>query len=235
MKLKSIFIVLTAIVFSLSCVAQSTKQVQKGNGLKVAFVNKEADKKIDVMVDGKIFTSYCWYDNVFKPVLWPVYTSAGTEITRGFPLKPREGERNDHLHQIGIWLNYGNVDSSDFWGNGSTGKRSPNGGEIKHLKVEKLTGGNGEGTMITDESWIDMSWKELLTEKTEYHFIANGSTRIIDRITTLTAKGKTVKFKDTKEGMFGIRVARQLELPSKENAPLIDAQGKPTAVKASSN
>jgi hypothetical protein len=235
MKLKSIFIVFTAIIFSLSGIAQSTKQVQKGKGLNIAFVNKEADKKVDVMIDGKLFTSYCWYDNVFKPVLWPVYTSAGTEITRGFPLKPRAGERNDHLHQIGIWLNYGNVDSSDFWGNGSTGKRSPNGGEIKHLKVEKLTGGNGEGTMITEESWIDKSGKKLLTEKTEYHFIASGSTRIIDRITTLTATGKTVTFKDTKEGMFGIRVARQLELPSKDNAALIDAQGKPSTVKASSN
>ena len=235
MKLKSFFIVLATIVLSLYGVAQSTKQVPKGKGLNVAFVNKEADKQIDVMIDGKLFTSYCWYDNVFKPVLYPVFTSAGTEITRGFPLKPRAGERNDHLHQIGIWLNYGNVDGFDFWGNGSTGKRSPNGGEVKHLKVEKMSGGTGEGSLITNESWIDPAGKELLSERTEYHFIANGSIRIIDRITTLKATGNTVTFKDTKEGMFGIRVARQLELPSKDNAALIDAQGKPSSVKASSN
>ena len=235
MKLKSIFIVLITIIFSLSSVAQSTKQVQKGKGLNIAFVNKEADKKIDVMIDGKLFTSYCWYDNVFKPVLYPVFTSAGTEITRGFPLKPRVGERNDHLHQIGIWLNYGNVNGYDFWGNGSTGKRSPECGEVKHLKVEKLSGGNGEGVMVTRESWLDPSGKELLAENTEYHFIAKGSTRIIDRITTLTATGNTVTMKDTKEGMFGIRVARQLELPSKEDVTLTDAQGNPTIVKAMSN
>jgi hypothetical protein len=89
--------------------------------------------------------------------------------------------------------------------------------------------------MITDESWIDPSGKELLSEKTEYHFIAKGSTRIIDRITTLTATGNTVTMKDTKEGMFGIRVARQLELPSKEDVVLTDAQGNPTTVKALSN
>ena len=45
--------------------------------------------------------------------------------------------------------------------------------------------------------------------------MASGSIRIIDRITTLTATKDTVKFKDTKEGMFGIRVARQLQLPAK--------------------
>jgi hypothetical protein len=235
MKLRSIFIGLMTIIFPLYVVAQSTKQVQKGKGLNIAFVNKKVDKKIDVMIDGKLFTSYCWYDNVFKPVLYPVFTSAGTEITRGFPLKPRAGERNDHMHQIGIWLNYGNVSGFDFWGNGSTGKRSPNGGEVKHLKVAKLLGGNGEGVMVTRESWLDPAGKELLAENTEYHFIAKGSIRIIDRITTLTATGNTVTMKDTKEGMFGIRVARQLELPSKEDVTLTDAQGNPTIVKALSN
>ncbi len=41
--------------------------------------------------------------------------------------------------------------------------------------------------------------------------------------------------KDTKEGMFAIRVARQLELPSKENVLLLDASGKPGTEKASEN
>jgi hypothetical protein len=232
MKLRSITtLLLTAIIF-LACGTQHVR------GQKIAFVNKEAEKKIDVMVDGKLFTSYCFFDNVFKPVLYPVYTSAGTEITRGFPIKPRANERGDHMHQIGIWLNYGNVDSVDYWGNGSTGlgKRSPNGGEIKHLKVEKMTDGTGEGVLVTSESWINTKGKQVLSEKTEYHFIAKGSVRIIDRITTLTATGKTVSFPDTKEGMFGIRVARQLELPMpKDNARLIDATGKPSEIRASAN
>lgn len=235
MKFKSVIILLLAVLVSLPCGAQNSKKADKAKIAKVELVNKETEKKVDVIIDGILFTSYYFPENVFKPVLYPVYTSAGTEITRGFPLKPRAGERNDHLHQIGIWLNYGNVNGLDFWGNGSTGKKNPAGGEIKHLSIEKMSGGNGEGTMITKESWIDPSGKELLSEKTEYHFIARGSARIIDRITTLTATADAVNFKDTKEGMFGIRVARQLELPSKDNAFLIDAQGKPSTIKASSN
>ncbi len=82
-------------------------------------------------------------------------TSAGTEITRGFPLNPKEGERNDHIHQVGIWLNYGKVNGLDFWGNGYRGVKEPAGGEIKHISVEKMSGGTGEAVLITNESWID--------------------------------------------------------------------------------
>lgn len=231
-------------VFSISCGSKSEKQaqkeqdadqIQKGQDSDIAFVKHEADRRVDVMIDGKLFTSYRWPDNVYKPVLYPVNTSAGTEITRGFPLKPREGERSDHRHQVGIWLNYGNVNGYDFWGNGSTGKRSKNGGEVKHLSVGQLSEGTGEGAMVTNASWVDPSGKELLSEKTAYHFIAKGPIRIIDRVTTLTATGEAVSMEDTKEGMFGIRVARQLELPSEEDVTLTDAQGHPTTVKAMSN
>jgi hypothetical protein len=58
---------------------------------------------------------------------------------------------------------------------------------------------------------------------------------MIDRVTTLTATGKAVSMKDTKEGMFGIRVARQLELPSQEALNLTDARGNPETVKKMSN
>lgn len=237
MKLQSITIILLPVFLSFSCGINSSKKDQKGRDLKIVFINQESEKKIDVMIDGKLFTSYCWFDNISKPILYPVFTSAGTEITRGFPLKQRAGERNDHPHQIGMWLTYGNVDSNDFWGNGSLGlgTKNANGGVIKHVKVDKLSDGTGEGVMVTSESWTDSTGNELLSEHSEYHFIAKGSTRIIDRITTLTASGNTVTFKDTKEGMFGIRVARQLELPSKEDVTLTDAQGNPTTVKALSN
>jgi hypothetical protein len=41
-----------------------------------------------------------------------------------------------------------------------------------------------------------------------------------------------MKFNDTKEGMFGIRVARQLQLPTKEDITLQEKQGGTTTVKA---
>jgi len=201
----------------------------------VSFIAHESDRKLDVNIDGKLFTSFCWPENVYKPVLYPVLTSKGTEITRGFPLKPREGERNDHIHQVGIWLNYGNVNGFDFWGNGYRGVKEPNGGVIKHLRIERLESKKGTGSFVSAESWIDPAGKELLSEKSKFVFAAKGPVRIIDRITTLTAGDSTVHFKDTKEGMFGIRVARQLELPSTEGVILLDAAGNPSTEKDTLN
>lgn len=237
MKVLSNTIISLAFISFVSCNATSAEQVEKPKDetSKVTFVKHEPDKRVDVLVDGKLFTSYWWPDSVYKPILYPILTAAGTTITRGFPIKPRAGERQDHLHQVGNWFNYGNVNGYDFWGNGSEGKRSDNGGQIKHLSIGKLSDGNGEGIMSTTASWVDPAGKELLAEKTEFHFIAKDSIRIIDRIATLTATGGAVLFKDTKEGSFGIRVARQLEMLSNEDITLTDAQGNPTRVKAMSN
>jgi hypothetical protein len=237
MKRLFFFILILSVIFSVSCNSKSGKKEKEAQDAKISFAENSADKKIDVLIDGQLFTSFQWPDNVCKPVLYPVFTSAGTEITRGFPLNPRTGERADHPHQIGMWLTYGNVNGLDFWGNGSQGlgTRNTNGGVIKHLKTENFSEGIGEGSFVTTESWVDSSGAELLKENTEYHFIADGTTRIIDRITMLTAGEKEVVMPDTKEGMFGIRVARQLELPSVGDAVLLNADGTTSKVKDTLN
>jgi hypothetical protein len=235
MKIFRRIIVPVNLVISLLCIGTGGIKAQDAKNQKIEFLIKKSEKKVDIMIGGRIVTSYCWPDNVYKPVLYPVYTLHGTEITRGFPLRPREGERDDHIHQVGIWLNYGNVNGFDFWGNGSTGKKSENGGVIRQLDIEQARDGNGEGIMTVKASWQDPAGKELLSERTDFHFIAKENYYIIDRITNLTATGNAVSMKDTKEGMFAIRVARQLELPSKENVPLLNALGRPGTEKAMEN
>ena len=202
----------------------------------VSFIENEAGKKIDVLVDGKPFTTFLWSDNICKPVLYPIYASSGTEITRGFPINPKAGERADHPHQIGMWLTYGNVNGNDFWGNGSNGlgTKNPNGGVIRHLKFENIKEGK-TGSFVSFESWTDSTGTELLKEQSEYHFISRGNIRIIDRITLLTAGEKEVEMPDTKEGMFGIRVARQLELPSDGIVELVNTDGTIARVKDTLN
>lgn len=191
-----------------------------------------ADRRVDVTVDGKPFTSYAWPETVAKPVLYPIRSARGTLVTRGFPLDPRPGERVDHPHQVGFWLNFGDLDGVDFWGNSEAippAERAKM-GAIFHREIVSSRGGPGKGELEVRADWVAPGPKVVLEEATRFVFRADAASRTIDRLTTLTAKGGTSTFRDTKEGMLGLRVARALEQPADKPEVFTDASGKPTAV-----
>lgn len=234
MKYQSSFFFLSIICFSCnSTVVKQGEDKQNNNEPKVELIDQKVNQKVDVLIGGKLFTSYCYSDSLMKQILYPIFTSGENPVTRGWPIKPRTGESIDHPHQQGLWLNYGDVNGYDFWGNSyaiAPEIRKVHDGRIKHIKIEQLTSGSGEGTMVTDESWVSPFGNQLLSEKTTYHFIADGPINIIDRITTLTANDSTVTFKDTKEGMFGLRFNDELKLPIKKPETFVDARGDTTNI-----
>lgn len=223
-----------------SCTNPAPEQQQDGaqdsakaGGPRVELTDNKAAQQVDVLVDGKPFTAYCYSDTLLKQILYPIYTEGGHFLTRGWPIKSRAGEHTDHPHQRGMWLNYGDVNGYDFWGNSYAipeRVRKTQKGTIKHVKIEKITSGNGQGTLVTDESWVSPYGNPLLAENTTYHFLTEGATRIIDRITTLTATDSAVTFGDTKEGMFAIRYNRHLHIPSNKPETFVDAEGNKTTV-----
>src|SRR4051794_189898 len=72
----------------------------------VTVVKNAKEKKIDVFIDQKPFTSFLFPDTLEKPVLYPIHAANGTVVTRGFPLKSVPGDPTDHPHHIGLWLNF---------------------------------------------------------------------------------------------------------------------------------
>ena len=71
---------------------------------RVQVVRNDADRRVDVLVDGRPFTSYIYPTTLKKPVLYPIRSAGGIVVTRGFPLEARPGERVDHPHQVGFWF-----------------------------------------------------------------------------------------------------------------------------------
>lgn len=196
----------------------------------------QSEKKVDILVDGKLFTSYVFPETRKKPVLWPVKSAGDNMLTRSFPLINKEGDRTDHPHHVGIWLNYGDVNGLDFWNNSaSKDPNSPKFGTIYHQSIDKARSGKGSALLATTSHWKSKDQEVLLEDKTQFEFTVSGSTRVIDRTTTLTAVADKVEFTDNKEGMFAIRVARELELPSEKATNLMDAQGNVTRVEKMDN
>jgi len=204
---------------------------------KVSFKENNKEHKIDVIVGGKYFTSYFYpgEEVLKKAVLFPIVSAQGTTITRGYPVTPRAGERIDHPHHVGMWLNYEDVNGFDYWNNSNnivSSLQNHKMGTIIHEKIIKKKVENDKGVLNVSAKWVDNDGKgvEVLKENTTYVFSGTKDIRVIDRITSLTATVDQVQFKDVKDGMFAIRVARQLEIPSNKPDVFTDAHGIETKV-----
>ena len=197
----------------------------------------ETAQRVDVVIDGKPFTSYIWSDKLKVPVLYPVRSAQGTVVTRGFPLEPRAGERVDHPHHIGLWFNYGDVNGVDFWNNSVAlpAERQKVMGAVVHRRVVSTKSGKESGELVVEMDWMMPDGQPVLIEKTTYIFHNGANQRTIDRIATLTALTKQVVFKDNKEGLIGFRVRRELEQPTNEPLVFTDASGRATEVKVLDN
>lgn len=217
--------VILSVAFSFRVNAQSKAK-------RFSIVERRADKRVDITVDGKPFTSYIYPDVLMKPVLYPLRTVQGTLITRGWPMDPRPGERVDHPHHVGLWLNYGDVNGLDFWNNSTDipADKKSGFGTIKHRKVTKMMAGDDQAELEVALDWKKPDGSDILREDTKFVFSGSGKMLTIERITKLTALKEDVSFKDNKEGVFGVRLARELEHPSQKPELYTDATGKSTAV-----
>ncbi len=203
---------------------------------RIQLVRDDAQRKVDVLIGGKHFTSYVYTDNIKKPVLYPLITPNGTKITRKFPLEPSTGERVDHPHHVGVWFNYGDVNGLDFWNNSDSIKVNQRDkyGTIVHKSIENITNGDDQAELEVSSNWVAPDGNVLLEEKTTFVFKGNENQYSVDRLTTLKAM-KEVAFKDNKEGVLGIRVTRALEHPSDEPGIFTDANGLPSDIPVLNN
>ena len=201
---------------------------------KVQFKKVDQDKKVEVFVDNKFFTAFIYPDNMEKQSLYPIIASSGKMITRGFPLQPRPFERTDHPHHVGMWFNFGDVNGLDFWNNSFAipAAEKPKYGKIAFDKIISLNSKSGK--LIVSANWMDINKHVLLNEQTSYVFSGKGNTRIIERITQLTAKNQ-VTFTENKEGLLGIRLDRAFEEPATKPEIFLDAKGVETLVPVLNN
>jgi hypothetical protein len=199
---------------------------------RISVTVNDEQSRVDIFIDGQPFTSYIWPPNLAKPVLYPLRTARGTIITRGFPLEPQPGERLDHPHHAGLWLNYESVNGIDFWNNSEAIKPqdAPKMGTIRHRAIDSAKGGSDEGVLEVEADWLTYDKKVLLKEHTRFVFRGGPNFRSVNRITTLRALDKKVVFADAKDGMLGLRVVRALEAPSDKPEVFSDASGRATTV-----
>lgn len=198
----------------------------------IQITRQKQEHKILIEADGKPFTAFIYPDSMEKPVLYPIYAPDQALVTRGFPIAPRPNDPTDHPHHVGLWLNYESVNGLDFWNNSYAipADKKNTYGWIKTDSILQIKSGD-PGSLSYSASWKDQQQHVLLKEITRFVFSANPDERIIDRMTTLSAQ-QDVLFADVKDGLLGLRVAHELELPSAQPKAFTDNKGNVTAVSA---
>ncbi len=197
-------IIAVLIILVLACATPPSRAAPKW----VEFV--QGRDKISVMIGDKLVTSYVYGDALPKPVLVPVRTPSGIEVSRRHPLVELKGGSMDHLHHVGLFFAVDRVNGTNFWNY----YRNPDGAtpQIKHIKVLQMAGDNGQGKLVTVAHWIDKRGKFLLEEKRSMVFMAGERKDewTLDFSLDLTAQKEEVVFEDIEEGVFAIRVSDYL-------------------------
>jgi hypothetical protein len=201
---------------------------------EVKLIKAINENRIDVFVGPGLFTRFLYPDSLEKPVLFPIYDANNTIVTRGFPMNPRPGEPTDHPHHVGLWFTYENVNGLDFWNNSFAipAEKKSLYGWIKTDSIQEISSGH-VGILRYHANWVNQQNQVLIEETTTYVFSGSTQERIIDRITILKAD-TDILFTDAKDGLLGLRLTHELQIPTLKDQQFTDNKGNITIVKKDS-
>lgn len=197
----------------------------------VEFTLEESSDGVTVKLDGKLLTRYLVKSGA-KPILWPLIDPYGNEVTRAYPMVAdgQADESKDHPHHRSVWFTHGDVNGVSFWH--EDGKH----GTIVHREFRKLEEGP-RAVISTVNDWLGPDGRKFCEDMRTFTFGADEGTRWFDVDIRVMASYGPLRFGDTKEGSFGIRVAGSMKETAGQGGRLIndsgqtseDAWGKPAA------
>jgi hypothetical protein len=186
-------------------------------------ITPEKDR-IAVEIDGKPYTTLFLSADGNKPYLYPLRTASGIQVTRRFPMEEAVGETHDHPHHRGMFFAHGDISGVNFWATEAETK-APNKGKMVLKKVLEAKGGAKSGTIKAVFDGLDPEGKPMMTETRTITFYPGPELRIIDFEIRIDAL-RELKFADTKEGTFGIRLATPLS--EDKSGKMVNAEGAET-------
>jgi len=159
------------------------------------------ERKVEVTIGGKPFTTYYYNDGMGKPFVrpffYPVLAADGQAVTAD-----QSTEGGDHPHHRSMWVAQGAVNGVDHWA-------FPKGEPPRQVTVDL----KAEGDTITQQLyWEDKEKKPMLKENRTLRFFefADGS-RGVDFTLVFEPVDAPVTFGDTKEaGLCSVRVHRKI-------------------------
>jgi Methane oxygenase PmoA len=184
----------------------------------VGFRLQPSGPNIAIALDGRLFSEYRT-DVGAKPFLYPLIGPTGNSYTRAYPMETLAGEDHDHPHQRSFWFTHGKVNGIDFWSEQEVH------GTIKETARKSIVWGPTLGRLCTSDDWNGPDGRKVCEDERVLTFYKVRNARVIDFEIVLKATAGPVAFGDTKEGMFGLRVASSMDVDKKRGGRITNAEG----------
>ena len=159
----------------------------------------ESDR-IHVSLQGRPFTAYHFGSQWPKPFLHPVRSLEGIEVTRGWPVAPREGESDDHVWHRGLFMGHDRVNGVDFWR-----EKAPE--ETARLTPRSAPEiDEAAGVLQVELDWLTPQGESLGALRQRFTFSVSGANAVIDVDAAIAAdRGRALTLGDTEEAFVGFR------------------------------
>ena len=197
-----------------------------------------SDSGFTVTIDGELFTRYV-IDQANKPYFYPIIGPTGADMTRHYPMKDIEGERQDHPHHRGLNFGHQDVNGYDTWVEANTWierrERDPEAftksmsklGATIHLGYKSIKIDDESATVVVQNKYVDATGNTMMLDKRTYTFCQHDdNTRILDVDITFTAPPHGVAhLADIKDAGLSIRVPHAISVDAKQGGLLINSHG----------
>jgi hypothetical protein len=194
-------VAVTIVVFAVALLARIEHATAETGKVEL----KKVDNAVEVKIDGKEFTTLRVDKAQPKPYFYPVRATDGAVVCRQLE------NPEDHPHHKGIWCSIDEVNGIKFWAEK---------GKIENHSVEIVADTGDPAKIKLVNYWLGEDGKPVIVETASVSIFAN---RLIAYDAQFTAGEKPVTFHDTKEGMFGIRVANSMR--EKVGGHIVNAEG----------
>ncbi len=204
------------------------------------FSIETADDGVEISIDGKLFTKYHFGEGTNKPYFWPVIGPTGKEMTRNYPMKDVEGEKQDHPHHRSFWFGHQELNGFDTWHEKLTleerySKKGPEElekrlkvlGSTAHTAVKTAEASGNSATLIVTNDYRDSSGNTMMSDVRTFEFSVDKETgsRIVDATLQFTGGENGVTIGDAKDSGFNLRVAHSMCVEAKEGGTIVNSLG----------
>jgi hypothetical protein len=202
-------------------------------------IEQEADGVV-VKIDGQLFTKYVTADaKANKPFFYPVIGPTGKEMTRAYPMKDVEGEKQDHPHHRSFWFGHQFINDFDTWHEELTLIERAKGdpaklaelkkslGATKHREVLEASAADGRAVLKVSSDYVDAAGNRLAEDVRTFTFsVADDGTRVVDALLAFKAVADKVTFSDAKDAGLSIRVAHAMSVEAKQGGRIVTSTGE---------